>query len=310
MGYGALATLGMAAAQQGINYAFQSAGQTRGYKKQRKLNEQGEDINKRLTDYNMSKQLEMWEKTGPQGQMEQLKKAGLNPGLIYGMGGAGGQTANVATGGGASGGSVPAEGRSTFDIASMALMGAQKENIEANTHKTRVEAEKIAGVDTEEAHTRVEGNRLNNIFNAKSLEDRVDTIYAEMQKSFSELSEQNVKTNVAENTRAAQISKIKQEALLTTAQVLLAGKQASNVDKDTLLKQSQIIKNDAEIQKMAADIEQKWVSLSQEQKKIELEGFGKKMDAALRGAKGPLGIEVPILDKEKWVQEVDKILSK
>ena len=45
----------------------------------------------------------MWLKTGPTGQKEQLKKAGLNPALMYGMGGGtGGQTvspnANVAGG--------------------------------------------------------------------------------------------------------------------------------------------------------------------------------------------------------------------
>jgi len=47
---------------------------------------------KELTDYNMQKQLEMWKNTSYGAQMEQLKKAGLNPALIYGMGGGGGQT--------------------------------------------------------------------------------------------------------------------------------------------------------------------------------------------------------------------------
>lgn len=40
-----------------------------------------------MTDYNLKKQLELWEATGYGAQMRQLKEAGLNPGLLYGMGG-------------------------------------------------------------------------------------------------------------------------------------------------------------------------------------------------------------------------------
>lgn len=271
---------------------------------------------KEMSHWNMERQKELWEATGYVAQKDQMKRAGINPALMYGMGGGGGQTAAAApapTPDAGSAGQGSNSGGHAMDIGALIqleLLKSQKANIEAQTHKTNVEAEKIAGVDTEEAHTRIRGNNLNNIFNEKSMEDRLDTIYAEMQKSFSELSEQNVKTNVAEATRAAQISKIRQEALLVTAQVLLTGTQTSNVSKDTELKTSQIIKNDKEIQKMAADIEQKWVGLSQDQKRIELEAFGKKIEAALRGARGPLGVEVPILNKRKWVEEVDKILSK
>ena len=36
--------------------------------------------------------MDIWEKTNYKAQMGQLEKAGLNPGLIYGMGGGGGGT--------------------------------------------------------------------------------------------------------------------------------------------------------------------------------------------------------------------------
>lgn len=91
---------------------------------------------KDMTDYNYMKQLQMWKDTNYSAQTEQLKKAGLNPGLLYGMSGGGGTT----TGGG--GGTVsrsnsPTGGGEAIAMAQTAaqlgLMRAQKENIEADT---------------------------------------------------------------------------------------------------------------------------------------------------------------------------------
>ena len=64
---------------------------------------------KELTDYNAAKQLEMWKATNYPAQVEQMKLAGLNPALAYGMGGGGGVTSNVATGK-TSGGQAPSGG--------------------------------------------------------------------------------------------------------------------------------------------------------------------------------------------------------
>lgn len=226
-GYGALATLGMAAAQAGGQYVLQSAGQTRGYRKQRKLNEQGEEISKRLTDYNMGKQLEMWERTGPQGQMEQLKLAGLNPALIYGMGGAGGQTANIDTGS-ASGGSTPAEGRGAFDIASIAqlqLLQAQKENIEADT--------KNKEMDTTKKDQEQYGQGIENAFNMW----------------LQSTDEQGNDTNTDIHLSIAGKQKI--EELRKTAQ------EALNEEVKTRLNEKGIQLDEATINKMTADITQR-----------------------------------------------------
>ena len=89
--------------------------------------------------------MDIWEKTNYKPQMEQLEKAGLNPGLIYGMGGAGG------TLGGASGsvnsGTNQIQGMGIQGAMQLALMKAQKENIEADT------ANKLAGKGKTEAET-------------------------------------------------------------------------------------------------------------------------------------------------------------
>lgn len=125
---------------------------------QKRLNDLAMDANKNMAMFNQKMQMEMWEKTGPQGMMEQLKKAGLNPALMYGMGGGGGQTTAAAAAQGVN--NAQAEGgggRETQEFsqlgmqlgAQMELLKAQKENIEADTKLKETNANKLAGVDTE-----------------------------------------------------------------------------------------------------------------------------------------------------------------
>ena len=88
---------------------------------QMKLNQQGADL-----------QLQMWKDTSYPAQMEMMKAAGLNPGLMYGMGGGGGTTTGSQGGGSASGSSVqPMDiGNAIMGAkaaAEIALLAAQKE---------------------------------------------------------------------------------------------------------------------------------------------------------------------------------------
>jgi len=99
--------------------------------------------------------LDMWNKTNYGAQMGHLKSAGLNPGLIYGMGGAGGQL-------GSSNAMPEAAKAGTMDIAGnaqLALMQAQKENIEADTKNKEAEAAATAGVRTEKIRTEIDSIR-------------------------------------------------------------------------------------------------------------------------------------------------------
>ena len=66
----------------------------------------------------------------------ELEKAGLSKALMYGGAGAGGQTA-AATGGNVSGGGSNVKGEGTAEAMGLALMNAQKENIEADTEVKR-----------------------------------------------------------------------------------------------------------------------------------------------------------------------------
>lgn len=107
------------------------------------LNEQQFGIDKRMIDYQMMKQLEMWNKTGYGAQVQQLKDANLNVGLLYGMKGGGGLTTGNASGGINAKG-APQGGREIQDVMGMGmqlqLLQAQKENIKADTALKLAEA--------------------------------------------------------------------------------------------------------------------------------------------------------------------------
>ena len=103
--------------------------QNRSFSMQKKLNQQGHDL-----------QMDMWNKTNYGAQLGHMKDAGLNPALMYGMSGGGGATTGSQGGGSAPGGSQPRQ----MDLQ---LIKAQKENVEADTEKKSAETDNIRGVE-------------------------------------------------------------------------------------------------------------------------------------------------------------------
>ena len=100
LAYGMAAELGMQAASQaasgligtGMGLLLEGHNDRRQLRQQEKLQNLEIKGSKELTDYNAAKQLEMWKATNYPAQIEQMKLAGLNPALAYGMGGGGGVT--------------------------------------------------------------------------------------------------------------------------------------------------------------------------------------------------------------------------
>ena len=129
---------------------------------------------KNLGDYDYANQLRMWHDTNYGAQMEEIKKAGLNPALLYGTSGSGGSTiGNGAGAGTVSAGEAPKGGNEILELRQqgiqMQLMEQQRALLEAQTNKTNVEATKIGGVDTTEATTRIQA-LTQGIENAKAQE--------------------------------------------------------------------------------------------------------------------------------------------
>jgi len=116
-------TIGLAMLQAGANMWGQDR-QNRAqmnldnnqYQNQRLLNEQGRDI-----------QMDIWNRTNYGAQVAHMKKAGLNPALMYAKGGQGGTTGSQ-TGGGAKGGQAVA--MAPMDVANLSLVKAQRAKIE------------------------------------------------------------------------------------------------------------------------------------------------------------------------------------
>jgi len=98
------------------------------YGNQRMLNRQGHDL-----------QMDMWNKTNYGAQVDHMKDAGLNPALMYGSAGQGGQTGSQ-TGGSASKGSS-SQGK-VMDMSNM-LLGAQIEGIKAKANSDNANADDI-----------------------------------------------------------------------------------------------------------------------------------------------------------------------
>lgn len=121
---------------------------------------------KEMMNYQQQKAYDMWLKTGPEAQKNQLKEAGLNPALMYGMSGAGGGTMTAPTGN-VSGGQAAGSSGEVAQMMGLMLQNkmtasqirvneAQAENIAADTEKKK-------GVETEEAKSRIVNNQLESI---------------------------------------------------------------------------------------------------------------------------------------------------
>lgn len=168
--------LGLQMAQQAtggiIGLALGDINDKRQLRQQEKLQALQIAGQKDVTNYNYAKQLQMWKDTNYKAQVEQLKMAGLNPGLLYGMSGGGGQTTGSGSGGNVTGGNAPAGGREVQDIMGLGiqyrLLEAQRKNIEADTANKEADTANKPKVGANiDAST---GSLLQGIENAKAQE--------------------------------------------------------------------------------------------------------------------------------------------
>jgi len=109
-------------------------------------------LNRQNAKFNTGQAKDMWNYTNFENQMKHIKASGLSPGLIYGMGGAGGSSQGA---GAASGVGLPQDqsvgmGLRAQEIGiNMANAMSQIKLNESQANKNEAEANKISGVDTE-----------------------------------------------------------------------------------------------------------------------------------------------------------------
>lgn len=120
-------------------------------KQQQALTDIQSKANKEQMDYGMGLQKDMWNYTNYENQMKHIEDAGLNPGLLYGMKGGGGVTTGSPGTGGASGGTAAPNNGGIgmgMQLAQLALLDAQKKNIDADTENKKAESSYTTGAKT------------------------------------------------------------------------------------------------------------------------------------------------------------------
>ena len=290
------------AVNAGMGMVLGAYNDRRQLKQQDKLLKQQEGYNRNAAQFSHDLQYDMWQKTNYPAQMEQMKKAGLNPALMYGMGGGGGSTTGSATQSAPQGGGAPAGGGEALAMMQMGMqremMQAQIDLTKAQAEKAKVEAGKIGGVDTQLAEAgitkiiaetdneKAKGELMKIDATLKDMEafekqesqqDRLDTIHWNTRKAVYELEMLERGNTTQKATQEAVIQEIRARAVGAVLQNALTGAQTTNTRADTALKgtqqqgiRAQISLSQAQINTMAQNLMIDWDRLSIEQKKARI----------------------------------------
>lgn len=204
-------------------------------------------------------EMENWENTNYDAQKKQMEKAGLNPGLMYGGSGGGSMILDSGSGGSAAGGQAQRQDIDTsglgMQIQQMALLKAQKDNIEADTNKKNIEADKLKGVDTGNIQAEIalknmqtKNAELQNQLQNRSIEDTLDTIKANRDKAVADSAYASTEADVSATTKQAQIEKINAEAKNEAFKlaVMKSGIKLNDAQIQNMLEQIKIGKFNAE----------------------------------------------------------------
>lgn len=285
---GLTADQGMALMNQAIQGAQGIALQSRGINKQ--IKGQGKIMAmqakhaKELSDYQQEQQLETWKATSYPGQMEQLKNAGLNAGLMYGMGGGGGVTTGASMQTGVSGGNINTD-IPTFGLqlqqqqAQIELIKAQTANINANTEKT-------GGVDTKKTEAEITNlgaltentkakttftelqndyQRLENTIKEKTLDKAIARIEWEADDTFEKLQKDVRENNIGEElyTKAVETYKAQYIKLITETTYIKQQTEASKTGQKLTEAETTATntERDMNIKRTVGNLETKWAEL-------------------------------------------------
>lgn len=253
-----------------MGQAFAGANDRRQIRQQQKLTDMQLNADQKMGEFNRQQQMRMWEDTNYSAQMGQLEKAGLNPGLIYGMGGGGGATAQSSPGQ-VHGANAPSGGGEQVamaqTMAQMGLMRAQTENVNANTEKTKAETK----------NTPLQGDQIQ--MQTDSLAQGIENQKAQWRLTTIDTELRQVQASVARQTILDQMQAIENEAkkgvqVIKQLQLENQLNEAQMGDKieilktnaigaliENALKTEQITKTKEEVKQITQKILQDWTKL-------------------------------------------------
>ncbi len=248
--------------------------------------------NEESADNAQKRTMAMWDYTNYENQMKHMKAAGLNPALMYGLGGGGGVSANGAQGVGTS---MPTDQAGSLGIQEkgMALETAQlMSQIELNkatAKKTDAEANKIAGVDTDATKAGIE----NVIAQTANEKVKKGLIYADtrLKDAMEELNRAKVEEtgwaikNIVKGIEYMD-AQIKQTGLNSEliektmdSQVNEAAARVQNIIADTLLKGTQGRVNQEQAKAIGEQVKQGWENVLVNLKGKENEAYALELEA-------------------------------
>lgn len=190
---------------------------------------------KKALEQQNAAQLDMWNKTNYGAQVKHMKEAGLNPALMYGMGGGGGVTAGSGSasvqggqaGMGISGGIQAA--------AQLKLLQAQERNLNADSANKEANARKTAGVDTEKTIAEI-GNVIENTNKLKAevkteeTKQALNSITAALNKQQWDYNDRTMEARIEGTVKTM-------ETIGVQLDILKNQKDISDATKDTQIKQ-------------------------------------------------------------------------
>lgn len=192
---------------------------------------------KKLTDINVAgqgqlmdkaqqQQLEMWDATNYTAQMEQMRKAGLNPALMYAGGGGEGTTGSIGGGGVGTGSAsneaeqMHAQNAKQGMALQMAKMGAEIKVMEAQAKKLEADAEFTGGAKTEETKAIATLNQINADVLSTERDVRFELIKTKANQAKEELQVMMNNAEISNETKIEQILQYKANVKETITNIL------------------------------------------------------------------------------------------
>ena len=193
----------------------------------------------------------------PKAMVEQLKKAGLNPALMYSQGGMGGQTTSAPQGtADGNGGINPLGLQQIIDPLTMAKIKnieADTKNKEADTDKKKEETkteifnQNLINSKTELNEIRKQIDNNNLTISTETINDIITKTKTEAQQAIEELTKLKLTNGITKETYNEQITKIKQDSIntITQGEIMQLEKDkikatTENIEKDTEKKEKEI----------------------------------------------------------------------
>ena len=296
-----IGTIGQGAAMQaasglvgtGLGLLLEGHNDRRQLTQQGKLNELSVKSQKELLEAQRQKELQMWQDTNYSAQIEQMKKAGVNPALLYGQSGGGGTT----TGGSGQGINNTGAPTGGGEILAMQGMGLDAQMMQANIELAKSQANLN---NVKAGNEGVGGVVYNNI------QEQTKQFTANIQNTEAQTAMTKVLTNIQINNEKIQSETLNDIINTTKNNAIIAAEQAhtlkrenklndetyneqlqgiiaisaQNILKKTLI-QSEInmnVKNlrlqDMQINQMANSIAQKWQELKLKGRELDQKDIG------------------------------------